>query len=127
MKIGLKQIEAVMALPAPKRFEHFVKLVADWQQAWGLYQDGWALAADDDGVVVFPIWPAKEYAEVCAKEEWEGYVPRPISLEDLLDALLPRLELDNMLPGVFLTPSSRGMTPSIEEFRKAIEIELENY
>lgn len=127
MKISPKQVETVIALPAPKRFEHFVKLVADWQEAWGLYQDGWALAADDDGVVVFPLWPAKEYAVACAKHEWEGYEPRAISLDDLMNALLPKLDVDRMLPGVFFTPASRGMTPSIEEFRKAIEAELENY
>jgi hypothetical protein len=127
MKVTPKQVETVLVLPAKKRFENFIKLVADWQEVWGLYQDGWALAADDNGVAVFPLWPAKEHAVACAKDEWEGFEPRAISLDDLMNALLPKLDVDKMLPGVFFTPTSRGMMPSIDEFREAIEAELENY
>ncbi|MFZ5638570.1 MAG: DUF2750 domain-containing protein [Pseudomonadota bacterium] len=127
MAISKKQLESVIALPGQKRFEIFIKSIADWQQAWGLYQDGWALAATDDGVTVFPLWPAKEYAEVCAENEWENFEPRPISLEDLLEALLPRLKNDGILPGVFYTPSSNGVTPSVDELVGAINEELEKY
>lgn len=70
MQVNPKQMEAVLALPGIKRFEHFIKVIADWQEVWGLYQDGWALAAADDGTTVFPLWPAKEYAQVCAENEW---------------------------------------------------------
>ncbi|MBP9868146.1 MAG: DUF2750 domain-containing protein [Alphaproteobacteria bacterium] len=66
MKVNPKQMEAMLALPDIKRFEHFIKIIADWQEVWGLYQGGWALAAADDGTTVFPLWPAKEYAQVCA-------------------------------------------------------------
>jgi hypothetical protein len=45
MEVNPKQMEAVLALPGPKRFQHFIKVVADWQEVWGLYRDGWALAA----------------------------------------------------------------------------------
>ena len=40
MKVSPKQMEAVFALPGPRRFEHFVKTIADWQEVWGLHQDG---------------------------------------------------------------------------------------
>ena len=127
MKVNQKQMEAVFALPGPERFEHFIKAVADWQEVWGLYQDGWALAATDDGTTVFPFWPAKEYAEACATNDWQGYEPRSISLSDFTDVLLPKLKRDGVLPGVFFTPSSKGVTPSVEELKAALEAELENY
>lgn len=127
MKINSKQLEAVLALPGQKRFEHFVKVAADWQEVWGLYLDGWALAATDDGAPVFPLWPAKEYAQVCAEGEWKGYEPRSISLDDFMRVLLPKLRSDAVLPGVFFTPTSRGVTPSVEELMLALETELENY
>ena len=66
MKVTPKQMEAVLALSGVKRFEHFIKVIVDWREVWGLYQDGWALAEADDGIIVFPLWPAKEYAQVCA-------------------------------------------------------------
>ena len=127
MKVSPKQLEAVLALPGIKRFEHFIKVIADWQEVWGLYQDGWALAAADDGTTVFPLWPAKEYAQVCAANEWTGYEPRSISLSDFTEVLLPKLKLDGVLPGVFFTPTSKGVTPSVDELKSALEAELQNY
>lgn len=127
MKVNPKQMEAVLALPGVKRFEHFIKVIADWQEVWGLYQDGWALAATDDGTPVFPLWPAKEYAQVCAVNEWKGYEPRSIGLSDFREVLLPKLKLDGVLPGVSFTPTSKGVTPSVDELKLALETELLNY
>lgn len=127
MKVNPKQMAAVLALPGNRRYEHFVKVVADRQEAWGLYQEGWALAAANDGTTVFPLWPAKEYAQACAEKEWAGYEPRTISLSDLVDELLPKLKVNNMLPGIFFTPSSKGLTPTVDELRAALDAELENY
>jgi len=127
MKISQKQIEAVLALPGPKRYEHFVKVVADREKVWGLYLNGWALASTDDGTTVFPLWPEKEYAEICAHEEWNGYQPREISLDDFMSLLLPKLESERVLPSVFFTPASKGVTPSITELRDALQLELQKY
>jgi len=102
-------------------------VIADWQEVWGLYQDGWALAATDDGTPVFPLWPAKEYAQVCAVNEWKGYEPRSIGLSDFREVLLPKLKLDGVLPGVSFTPTSKGVTPSVDELKLALETELLNY
>lgn len=127
MKVNQAQINAIFALPAQKRFEHFVKVVVAWQEAWGLFSDGWALAGADDGVGVFPLWPAKEYAQACAVNEWAGCQPRAISLDELLDDLLPRLKLDGLLPGIIFTPDGRGATPPVDELVEAIHTELQNY
>lgn len=126
-KINPAQMKAVLALPGSERYEHFIKVVCDWQKVWGLYKDGWALAATDDGRGVFPLWPASEYAELCAIDEWAGYESRSFSLNDLLDDLLPKLKQDNMLPGVFYTPGNKGMTPEIDELTSNIGDELKNY
>jgi hypothetical protein len=127
MRVSPNQMKAVLALPGIKRFEHFIKVIADWEEVWGLYQDGWALAAADDGTRVFPLWPAKEYALVCAAKEWTGYEPRSISLSDFREVLLPKLKLDDVLPGVFFTPTSKGVTISADELKSALESELQNY
>lgn len=127
MKINPKQIESVTALDGPKRYEHFVKVVADWEEVWGLYQDGWALASSDDGQQVFPLWPAKEYAQLCADKEWNGYKPESFSLEDFMTELLPNLKNDGVLPGIFYTPSDNGMTPTVDQLLADLNEELENY
>ena len=127
MNVNPKQFTAVIALPGNERYEHFVKVVADSQQVWGLYKDGWALAAADDGKTVFPMWPAREHAQACAETEWSGYEPRAFKLGELLNELLPKLKLDGVLPGVFYTPANKGVTPSVDELKRAIEAELERY
>lgn len=127
MKINSKQIESVIALAGPERYRHFVKVVADWEVVWGLYQDGWALASTDDGQAVFPLWPAKEYAQLCADKEWSGYEPKSFSLEDFMRELLPNLKDDGVLPGIFYTPSDKGVTPTVDQLLADLNEELKNY
>lgn len=127
MKVSPRQMEAVLALPGGSRFEHFIKVIADWQQVWGLYQDGWALAESEDGTTVFPLSPAREYAQVCTLNEWKGFEPRAISLGDFTEVLLPKLKREGVLPGVFFTPTSKGVTPPVDELTAALRAELQNY
>jgi hypothetical protein len=116
-----------MALPGAKRFEHFIKVIADREEVWGLYQKGWALAAAEDGTEVFPFWPYSEYAQLCAENEWNGYSPQSISLKDFIEVLLPKLKNDGVLLGIFFTPSSKGLTPTVDELLIALTAELQNY
>lgn len=127
MKVSQQQIEEVLILPSQIRYEYFIKTVADWESSWSLYKDGWALAGDESDTLIFPLWPAKEYAELCAVDQWEGYEATEISLEDLVAELIPQLKKDGVLPGVFYTPSDLGVTPSTEQLLQDLEQELENY
>lgn len=34
-----KQIEAILKLPAPKRYSHFIKKVVGWKQLWALWPE----------------------------------------------------------------------------------------
>ncbi len=127
MNISPKKLEAVAALSGPERYSHFIKVVADWEEVWGLYLDGWALASTEEDEKVFPLWPAKEYAQLCAKNEWDGFEPKSFSLEDMMDELLPKLKKDKVIPGIFYTASDKGVTPTVEQLLKDLLTELENY
>jgi hypothetical protein len=122
-----KEIQAVLRLDGTARFRHFVKRVADSEMAWGMWKDGWALMANSDGTEVFPLWPAREYAELHRSGDWADYEVREIALVDLIDELVPKLAQHGVLPGVFPTPTGTGVTLSPEEFAAAIRTELENY
>lgn len=125
--MNAKQIEAVVALDAPHRVEHFAKAVADRKEAWGLYADGWAASATADGEMAFPLWPASEYAALCAKGDWSTYVPRSIALDDLTGALLPMLRQQRSLAAVFQTPSGRGVTVTPDDLLAMLASELERF
>jgi hypothetical protein len=112
MTIDANGLKAVVTLPAPQRYEYFVKQVAQTGEVWGLYRNGWALATKDDGTLVFAMWPDAAFAQLCAEFEWEGYAPQAFSLRELLDELLPQLQEDGLVPGIFRTPGSKGVMPT---------------
>lgn len=122
-----KQIEAVVALDPSRRAEHFAKAVADREEAWGLCAGGWATSATDMGELAFPLWPASEYAALCATGDWSTYVPRSITLEDLRNTLLPMLREQRSLVAVFQTPSGRGVTVTPDDLWAMIASELERF
>lgn len=126
MRLSDEQKKAVLSLPGQERYKHFVKQVADSQQVWGLYAHGWALAETTDGKEVLPFWPAKEYAKLCAVDEWQEYAVKRIALGEFF-ALLAQLETDQVLPGVFYTPQDKGVTPSARELVEALKEELAQY
>ncbi len=122
-----KQIEAVLALDGPERVKHFVKVLADREQAWSLYDAAWAASGTDAGQTALPLWPASEYAQLCATGEWSSYSPRAIRLDHLIDAVLPMLRKQGALVAVFQAPSGRGVTITPDELLMMIDAELERY
>jgi hypothetical protein len=124
MKITPKQIQSIVALPGQKRYEHFIKVAADQRRVWGLYRDGWALAGTAVGERVFPLWPAREYAELCADGDWAGYLPREIDLDELFDGLVPALRERGTQIAVFYTASDKGVIPDLHQFEADLRAEL---
>jgi hypothetical protein len=124
MKINEKKIQNVLALPGPKRYSHFIKVVADQRKAWGLFSGGWALADTNEGKKAFVMWPAREYAELCAHDLWAGYEVREIDLDTLLEVLIPKLRDSQTLAGVFPIPNEQGITPDLEQLATDLRNEL---
>jgi hypothetical protein len=124
MPIDVNQLKAVVTLPAPQRYAYFIERVAQTRAVWGLFRNGWALATKDDGTLVFALWPEREFAQLCAEFEWEGYEPQAFALDELLDELLPQLELDGIVPGIFRTPGSKGTMPTPALLRVDLQDEL---
>ena len=128
LKVNEKQLAAVTALPGEARYRHFIKVVADWEKVWGLYDDGWAMASTNDGTSVFLLWPAREYAQLCVSDSlWKGFTPKSFPLADLLDDLLPRFESSNTLAGIFFVPGKGGVTPQLEQLRADLDEALRQY
>lgn len=122
-----KEVRAILGLDGPARFAHFVKRVADDQLVWGLFKDGWLLMEDNQRVRVFPLWPARPYAELCATGDWQSAEPKSMALDDLMTDLGPRLDDEGTLLGIFPTPSGRGVTLPYRELAVSLSAELEQY
>ena len=126
-EINDKEMRAVSALPTPRRLEHFIKTVADWEGAWGLYDDGWATSGTNDGVYAFSLWPAQRYAELCAASEWSGYSAEAIPLDDLMELLIPKLRKEGSFFEIFRTSSEQGAAVSPDELLALLDEELQQY
>lgn len=127
MPISQKQIDAILKLPPPKRYSHFIKKVVGWKKVWGLYSEGWALSQSPDGKLVFPLWPEKEYAQLCTLAEWRDYTPESIELEEVLDSMIPMLRERDILPGVFYVHGKGSIDVTVDLFEDDLRSELAHY
>ncbi|HEX5745946.1 MAG TPA: DUF2750 domain-containing protein [Archangium sp.] len=114
------RMQAVLRLPAARRYAYFLQRVAESGEVWGLDGEGWALALDDSGRDVLPLWPTPEFAAMCATRLWSGFQPRAIKLQELLENVLPQLEEEGMPVGIFFTPEGQGHPVSARELIDAL-------
>ena len=115
-----ERMQSVLRLSAARRYSYFLQRVVESGEVWGLDGEGWALALDDAGRDVLPLWPAPEFAAICATRLWAGFKPRAIKLEVLLDNVLPQLAEEEMPVGIFFTPEGPGHPVSARELIEAL-------
>ena len=122
------EIQAVLSLEASKRYEHWIKKVADQEEVWSLWHEGgWALAGDDLGRQLVPVWPHSRYAALCAEGAWAGYQPKAITLDAWLDRWIPGIERDQRIVAVFPTPKEKGVPIEPRLLELDLRNELSNY
>ncbi|WP_252091313.1 DUF2750 domain-containing protein [Pseudomonas sp. MWU13-3659] len=121
-----KKLKNISSLMAEERLGYFVRKVSDFEQVWGLYDDGWATSGLN-GKEVVPFWPEKEFAELCAKDEWKGFSPCLIPMSDFLNKWLPGMHADSRLCQIFPVPSDGGVVMTATKLEEALREELEQY
>lgn len=124
--MNTKEFDAVIKLPALKRYEYFVKKVVDYEEIWALYDDGWAITEDNQGNKMIPFWPKKEYADFCAKDEWKQYNSESIDLYEFINNWLPDMKLQELKPSIFWNNEDSIILDS-ENLINDLEYELEKY
>ena len=88
--------EQLVSLPPLEQYVAFVKLIAQQQEIWGLYdedQSGWALSHDGERERL-PLWPEVNLAEACRQGDWLNCTPLPMDVhvfmrettDELIDA-----------------------------------------
>ena len=125
---GDREIESVLALPAPERYAYFVKHVADEERLWALGDEsGFAATAGDDGREAMPVWPHPRYALACAEGEWAGREPEPIALAEWLDGYLADLAEAGRAVAVFPDPGGAGVVREPGELGDDLRAEAARY
>jgi len=129
MHLPAKQIEAILNLPGPRRYDHFIKVVADRGSVWVLSSDrGLAMVATEEGLEAISLWPAEEYAQRLEDSLPQGNFPLEISLGDFLVNLASSADRAGKVfivfpvsPGVGVIPDSNILVSDIRNELSRIE------
>ncbi|UQV43303.1 DUF2750 domain-containing protein [Janthinobacterium lividum] len=120
------KFKQVAGLPSAERHAYFVRKVADTQEVWGLYHDGWA-TAQVDGKVAIPFWPEAAFAQACASDDWEHFQPRAIALDDFLNKWLPGMASNDQLASVFPVPQGSASIAAPADLLADLRDEVRHY
>jgi len=128
MKLSEKEIENVSKLEPIKRYQYFIKRIADHTFIFTLRnQDGsWAISSVENNKL-FPIWPAAEYAQKCAIDEWENFSVERLSLNRFRTELMNSIREEKFLLNIFPVSKTTGFVVDLEEFQRDLQEELEKY
>lgn len=122
-----KKIENILKMSEDERYDYFIRKVVDFEELWGLSDDGWALLGDNDGNRIFALWPEKEFAVLCSVDQWKDYKPEVITLDNFIEKWIPGMTNDKTLVNVFLTPNAKGTVISPNDLYGELKEELEQY
>jgi hypothetical protein len=128
MKVSQKEIESVSVLPAFERYQHFIKRVADFELMYTLSDGKGNFAISDlENNELLSFWPAKEYAELNAIDEWSVYRVHEVSIEDFEDKIIDLVVSENYLLNIFPANGKTGFVVNLEEFARDLSSEMEKY
>lgn len=123
------KLKNVLALSSQDRYWYFVRKVADSQLVWGLQgeQNRWIICEPQTGIVVYPLWPEKEYAEASKTGSWADTYVSNIPIDTFLTKWLPKMHENNEKVGVFWDLNGLGV--DIDPLVLAADLleECENY
>ncbi len=121
-----EEIKNVLKADNRRQYKYFIKKVADFEEIWSLRNaDGWVTSGMGDEMF-FPIWPKKEFADICRVEAWQDCYAESIDLDEFLDDWIDGLKEDNIRLTV-MWYNGKGIDIDWDRLRDDIEYELENY
>lgn len=128
MKISKNQLESVIKLDPFKRYQYFIKRVADSEKIYVLkdIHGSFALSEIEENILL-PFWSNLEYAEICKEGHWKDYKIVEIKFGILQNEIFPLIERENYLINVFPLPNITGFIVNLEEFTRDLQQELKKY
>ena len=123
--INPTQLEASQNLTAEEKYAFFIEQVLENGEIWGLCGEGWASFLDDaQGIQAFPVWSDKDFAELNAVGDWEGFKATPFTIQQLITELAPELTQANIQLSVFKFPQDSGFLIEAEQVSYTLQSKL---
>lgn len=123
-----RAIENISLLEPFKRYQYFIKKVADFEEVWILVNQNNDIAfAEIESKILIPLWSGKEFASSCMEGVWNNYYPKKVDLKSFYTEVLPFVNEKDALLDVFPVKNRSGFVVAFEEFNRDLDEELENY
>ncbi len=110
--------------PRPSRADgalaRFVAEVTATDQAWGVRDRTWARSRAAGEREALPLWPSRELAAQGCTGAWAAFVPKAITLVDLLDEWLPAMLEDGLVVVVSPLDEVSGLVMEPEALMRAL-------
>ena len=128
MELHSKEIERVSNLEPFERYKYFLKRVADSESLYTLKSDnGNYVISEIDDNRLFPMWSAREYAELCKENGWSDCIVEELTLHDLEEEIFDLIASERYLINVFPTQEKTGFIVDLDEFARDLSDELKHY
>jgi hypothetical protein len=103
--LSASELSNVFSQPAPDRYTFFLTEATLQDKVWTLKGvGGFVTFSDDEGRDCFPFWPAPEFAEALANDDWSDCEAEPLALAVFMDRWLTGMARDGRLVAVFPAP-----------------------
>lgn len=123
-----KEIESVSNLEPFKRYQYFIKKIADFEELWTIIDGNGDFALSDiDDKVLISFWSAEEFVNLNLNDGWENCGSRKLTLDDLEDEIFDLIASENYLINVFPVNGKSGFVVGLDEFARDLSDELKNY
>ena len=121
-----KEVEAMFKRKGPERYKYTLRRILDCEQVWSLRNsEGWALFGGNNVSAAMPIWPAEQFAKLCAIEDFSDCVPEMIPLRSFIEEWLSKLDNDNVLIAVLPDTSSNAVVVDARRFGTDLSNEVD--
>lgn len=123
-----KEIENVQKLEPFNRYQYFIKKIADFEMLWTIIDENDDYAVSEvDGFHLISFWTAEEFISSNLDEGWRNCKPIRLTLEDLQEEVFDIISSENFLINVFPVNGRSGFVVNLDEFKRDLDEELENY
>ncbi|NVK24256.1 MAG: DUF2750 domain-containing protein [Gammaproteobacteria bacterium] len=116
MNLDQHRIKEILGFDAEQRLKYLIKQITESQKIWILTDEHGAVMMTTEDEDCIPVWPNREFAEMWATDDWQGFTAISIPYKDWLNKWTRGLEQDELSVVVFPIPDDDGVILFPDEF-----------
>ncbi|WP_312901539.1 DUF2750 domain-containing protein [Chryseobacterium taichungense] len=121
-----KEKENILKLEPYKRYQYFIKKIADFEELWTIVdEDGNYALSDVDNHTLISLWTSEEFVKSNLEQGWEKCKPIKLTLDELREELFELIVDEGYLINIFPINGRSGFVVNLNEFIRDLDEELD--